>query len=301
MIVTPRDPAWGGAARPVELAVWSEEEGADFLASRLPSGAARSDLKRLSRALGGLQLALEQAAAFLEVTLHGSAIEYRKQVEGVDTVALVLDEGRASMGYERSVLATLSLAFPHLTPAARQIVRVCAFFSAEPISERYFRERTACRRHLCLLRRPRLSDGSALLEICAASVLLSASTCSLESPDSTEKALVFHRLTLEVARHARVRPPRTVRWRRTARAHCPVEGTDIAGWPHLSALLPHLSNIERLRPQGWLNRRRHSLMLDIAAAYLRAGKGLYRESENLLRTALGIWIEPIWARSTPAR
>ena len=55
----------------------------------------------------------------------------------------MLDEGRAATGYERSVAATLSLAFAKLTPAAQQLLRLCAFAGAELLPERCFREAVA--------------------------------------------------------------------------------------------------------------------------------------------------------------
>jgi hypothetical protein len=53
VVITSRDSAWGGVARPIELEVWSDDEGADFLAARLP-GSHRDELVRLSHALGGV-------------------------------------------------------------------------------------------------------------------------------------------------------------------------------------------------------------------------------------------------------
>jgi hypothetical protein len=46
---------------------------------------------------------------------------YRALLSGVDTEGLILDEGRAATGYERTVTATLSLAFARLSPAVDQL------------------------------------------------------------------------------------------------------------------------------------------------------------------------------------
>ena len=126
LLITSRNPAWGGLARPVSLETWKPEQGADFLAARLPD-AKRGALLALAATLGGLPLALEQAAAFIEET--GMAVEaYRAEAERIDTAGLILDEGRAATGYERSVLATLSIAFGRLSAEAAQLLRLCAFF-----------------------------------------------------------------------------------------------------------------------------------------------------------------------------
>jgi tetratricopeptide (TPR) repeat protein len=293
VIVTSRDPAWGGVARPIEMAVWSDNEGADFLVTRLPGGG-RSDLQRLSRALGGLQLALEQAAAFLEQT-GGSIVDYCEQIDNVDGAALVLDEGRASTGYERSVLATLSLAFPRLSPAAQQLLRICAFFSAEPIPERYFREEQGTLAAVWTDSAPTALAWERIVGelrhfAIAERVDVASLDCLPSQPDERlEKALLLHRLTLEVARHALSVPVEDgPRAQQILRAHCPNVASDPKQWPRFTALLPHLGSFERLRSQSWLDRRVHSWMLNRAASYLRDTKSLYRESKRLFRSAIEI-------------
>ena len=291
VVITSRDSAWGGVARPIELAVWSDDEGADFLAARLP-GSHRSELVQLSRALGGLQLALEQAGAFLEQT-RGSVAEYRRQIDSVDTAALMLDEGRASTGYERSVLATLSLAFPRLSPAAQRLLRICAFFSAEPIPERYFREKPAEVTELWPGSVPSgLAWERVVGELRGFGIAERVDIASLDripgQPDeSLEKALLLHRLTLEVARHALSVPAEDgPRAQLILRAYCPRETRDPKQWARFAALLPHLGSLERLSSQSWLDRRIHSWMLDRVAGYLVSGKALYQEAERLFRTAI---------------
>lgn len=261
VLITSRDPAWGGVARPIELAVWSEDHGADFLAERLPARQ-RTDLQRLTHTLGGLQLALEQAAAFLEHTA-GAIAWYCEQAERVDTSALVLDEARASTGYERSVLGTLSLAFPRLGEAARQLLRLCAFFSAEPIPERYFLENPdQLPDALADAAREPLGWERTVGELRRFSIAERVDIASLGCPPSqqderTETALVVHRLTIEVARHALSAPADDglqAQW--LLRAHCPGEADDPKQWPRFAVLLPHLMGFQRLRSQTWFDRRR---------------------------------------------
>jgi tetratricopeptide (TPR) repeat protein len=294
VIVTSRDPAWGGVARPIEMAVWSDNEGANFLAARLP-GIGHSDLQRLSHALGGLQLALEQAAAFLEQT-GGSVTDYCEQIDNVDGAALVLDEGRASTGYERSVLATLSLAFPRLSSAAQQLLRICAFFSAEPIPERYFREKQEVFAAIWAGSAPTALAWERIVgELRHFAIAERVDVASLgrvpgQSDDRVEKALLLHRLTLEVARHALSVPAEDgPRAQQILRAHCPDEPSDPKEWPRFSTLLPHLGSLERLRSQGWLDRLVHSWMLYCVASYLSDGRALYRESERLIRSAIELY------------
>ena len=70
LLITSRNPAWSGLAKAVEVEVWTGEQGADFLAGRLP-GASRAECLLLANDLGGLPLALEQAASYLEETGYG--------------------------------------------------------------------------------------------------------------------------------------------------------------------------------------------------------------------------------------
>ena len=291
VLITSRYPAWDGIAGRIDLKSWSESEGADFLAARLPH-AHGEDLRRLSRVLGGLQLALEQAAAFLDEN-GGAVADYCTQIEAVDSSALLLDEGRASTRYERTVFATLSLAFDRLTPPAQQLLRLCAFFSAEPIPERYFREGTE---HLpaelavatqSMLPWERTAGELRRFGIAERSDIPSLERLAGTVDERVEKALVLHRLTLEVARHAlSVAAEDGPRAQRLLWAQCPSETEDPTQWPRHAALLPHLMQLERLRSQAWLDRRLHSWMLDRAASYLRLGKALYRESGHLLRAAI---------------
>jgi hypothetical protein len=67
VIITSNDHAWRGVAEPVAIDVWPADTGADFLMARTGrSSAERTDAEALSRALGGLPLAHEQAAAWCE-------------------------------------------------------------------------------------------------------------------------------------------------------------------------------------------------------------------------------------------
>lgn len=132
-----RNPAWGGRAQPLEMDVWTTEQGAEFLAERL-RGSAESDLLKLAGNLGGLPLALEQAASY-ERRLGSSLTDYCRLLAGIDMEGLILEEGRTATGYERSLLlATLTLAFEKLAPAAQQLLRLCAFAAPEPLPERFF-------------------------------------------------------------------------------------------------------------------------------------------------------------------
>ena len=291
LLITSRNPAWGGLARPVSLETWTPEQGADFLAARLP-GAERGALLALAATLGGLPLALEQAASFMEET--GMTVEtYRVEAERIDTARLILDEGRAATGYERSVLATLSVAFGRLSAESAQLLRLCAFFSAEPIPERFFREQAdslpeplAAAAHDTLtwektvgqLRRFGLADRIAIPALD-------------RPPDSTdprtEQALTLHRLTQEVARHKLCAvPDDCLAVQSVLRLACPADTRLPAHWPRFAGLLPHVRHLERYRSAGWLDNRRQSWLLNWLGVYLMDGPALLTESRRLFEQAL---------------
>ena len=143
-IVTSRNPAWGGIAVPVELDTWTTEQGVRFLAERL-SGGDREKPAALVEDLGGLPLALEQAASYLEATGVTAGV-YRRLLDGVDTEGDILDEteGGSATGYGRSVAKTLSVAFEKLSPPARRLLRLCAFAAPEPVPSGCFGKPVIC-------------------------------------------------------------------------------------------------------------------------------------------------------------
>jgi hypothetical protein len=256
-------------------------------------------LVRLSRALGGLPLALGQAAAFL--SQHGGSVaDYCRQIEGVDSSAMMLAEGRASTRYERTVFAALSLSFQHLTPAAQQLLRLCALFSAAPIPERYFRECTGLLpTELANAAQSVLAWNEAAGELHRFGIAERRDMPSLDrSPgqpeDAVEPALLLHRLTLEVARSTlSVAPEDGPRAQRLLRAQCPEDAGNPTQWPRLAALQPHLMQLDRSRSKRWLDRRTHSWMLNCVARYLRtqgdlsAARALHEQALAIRRRVEG--------------
>jgi hypothetical protein len=249
--------------------------------------------------LAGLPLALEQAAAFLSE--HGGSVAaYCRQIEGVDSSAMMLAEGRASTRFERTVFATLSLSFQHLTPAAQQLLRLCALFSAEPIPERYFREGTArLPTELASAAQSMPAWNGVASELQRFGIAERRDMPSLDrSPSQSEGAvetvLLLHRLTLEVARCTlSVAPEDGPRAQRLLRAQCPDDPGDPTQGPRFAALQPHLMQLDRSRSRRWLDRRIHSWMLNGVARYLRtqgdlpAARALHEQALAIRRRVEG--------------
>jgi len=130
VLVTTRNPAFGQIAGRVRVDVLSADQAQRFLLERTGSTDAAS-ARRLAEELGGLPLALEQAAAFVEQ--NGLALgEY---LELYQQRRELLGSGTGSE-HGASVQATFQVAFEQVArraPAAAQLARLCAFYAAATI------------------------------------------------------------------------------------------------------------------------------------------------------------------------
>jgi tetratricopeptide (TPR) repeat protein len=136
IIITSNAPNWRSVATSVEIEVWPNEIGADYLIERTGRGAERDAALALSEALGGLPLAHEQAAAYCE-RLEVSFAIYHKRYN--DAPVDMLDDPRdAPRAYHNRLTAakTFALAIDEaakLHPAAEQLIKFAALLAPEPI------------------------------------------------------------------------------------------------------------------------------------------------------------------------
>jgi hypothetical protein len=91
VLITSNARAYRGVATPVEIPTWPNDIGADYLIARTGRTGERAAAEALSQALGGLPLALEQAAAYCE-RLEVSLVNYRSRFEVAP--ARLLDNAR---------------------------------------------------------------------------------------------------------------------------------------------------------------------------------------------------------------
>ena len=298
VLITSRNPAWSGVATPVATAVWTPEQGADFLARRLPGHVSHADpvaLRELAEALGGLPLALEQAAGFLDETGMAAA-DYTAQVRDHDSAPLVLDEGRAATGYERSVLATLSMAFPRLGEDAAQLLRLLSFCAPDPVPERLFRE------HLEHLPEALAQSARQTLRWEKAVAALRryglAERTQIEALDREpgqpserkEPALQLHRLTQEVARHRIVADAQADAGvlLTLLRDALPTDIAHPSQWPQCSSLVPHVLQLDRLSAHVAVSRRGLAWLLDRSAGYFQHAPALYAAARSIRERTLAI-------------
>jgi hypothetical protein len=272
VIVTSQDPHWP-AGQAVEVPVLDQHVAAEFLLNRTGTadmGAARD----LARQLGGLPLALEQAAAYMAVTglsLAGYAGRFREQR------ATLLARGEP-LGYERTVATTWSMAFRQLeqsAPPAVGLLRLvsCCAPEAVPLS-------------LLLQPRPGLA-GQLGAEVTSTLVPL------LEDPLAAEDAVAalrryslvtpagdglvsVHRLVQAVT--ADQMPAELAdQWRHAAAvlidAAIPADPGSPETWPTCAALLPHTQAALTADSDGM---GRIANYLGYSGSYL-AARDLYKE------------------------
>ena len=294
LIVTSRNSVWGGIAAPVELDTWTTEQGVRFLAGRL-SGGEREEPAALVRDLGGLPLALEQAASYLEATGVTAGV-YRRLLDGVNTEGDILGEteGNSATGYGRSVAKTLSVAFEKLSPPARRLLRLCAFAAPEPVPEWLFREAGDL-----------LSDSLANTvgdDVAWNRIVVELRRYGLVgriSDEETGHALVLHRLTQQVVRTRLAKPAEDCGVLQAMLASaCTGDPGHPDHWSRYAALAEHVIQLDRFSSHGSLDPEKTVGLLNRMAHFLRFRSVLYTDAVRLLRRAIDIANEQ-WGDSHP--
>jgi tetratricopeptide (TPR) repeat protein len=134
VLVTSNAPAWREIA--VQIRVWSGEIGADYLLARTGRGRERAAAQALSETLGGLPLALEQAAAYCE-RLDVSFADYTARFEAAPAKMLDTKKDAPAEYHDKlTVSKTFGLAInaaAKLHPAADTLIMFAALLAPEPI------------------------------------------------------------------------------------------------------------------------------------------------------------------------
>jgi hypothetical protein len=271
VLITSQNPNWPGQA--LDVSVLDPEVAAGFLVGRTGDPDRRAALG-LADVLGGLPLALEQAAAYMVDTgesLAGYLALFRKR--RLDLLA----RGEAT-GHPQTVATTWSLAFERLQqPNAIGLLRLMAFCAPEAIP-------------LGLLLRPRPGLAGQfghevapvlgpLLEdsLAPKDAIASLRRYSLVTPTANGSASV-HRLVQAVTADQML-VELAAAWRRATsaviEAALPEEPSHPAAWPVMAALLPHAQTA--LTPASY--------GMDKIVTYLRA-TGNYGPASVLQRQIL---------------
>ncbi len=190
VLITTRAQAIGAVGGCFELPPLAEAEGAAFLLQRSKiarsaeqaSPADRAAARALATRLGGLPLALDQAAGYLEETGCGLDVyldRFRTQEQ-----TLLGRRGRLARDHPDSVATTLSLAYrrvERLNRTAGELLCLCAFLHPDLIPEEVLA--------------PAAADAVQLDE-----ALADLATLSLARRDQRARGLSVHRLVQDVVR-----------------------------------------------------------------------------------------------------
>lgn len=282
-----------GAFRRVPVDEMKQEEGALLVLRRgkligpedkleAAKGTDREAALGISREMGGLPLALDQAGAYIEETLE-SPMRYLELYRRRAPELLKL-RGAAASGHERAAYVSFALGCERLAgknPAAAELLRLCAFLHADGIAEEIIVEGAA---ELGPVLGPVAGDPFYLN-----GAIGSATRYSLVRRDAQAKTLSIHRLVQEVLR-AEMGDAAERQWAERAvrvvnRAF--PGGVEFADWPVCERLLPHAkacaAHVEQWRLEG----REATRLLNRVGLYLQ-GRARYGEAEPLYRQALAI-------------
>jgi tetratricopeptide (TPR) repeat protein len=278
VVVVVGQPPVGGVATRLEGFVFGREQAAAFLQRRTGSSD-RQAAEALAGELGGLPLALEQAAAFMEQTGLGLG-EYLAVYRRDREVLLAKGEPVASGA---TVDATVRLAIQQVaqrSPAAEALLELCAFLAPEAIPHRLL-----CARPQVLPGRLRRVVADELAYAEAVGVLHGFSLLELE-----QAGVRVHRLVQAVTRR-RLGHKERAAWAARAvtlsLAAWPEESWLPAAWPWGGRLLPHALAAAEHAEQLATARESTGALLNQVGLY-RAGRAELPAARVTLQRALAI-------------
>jgi hypothetical protein len=234
ILVTSRNPAWAGVARPLEVSVFRRDESKDLLRRRGPD-ITDTEADQLADKLGDLPLAIEQAAAWRAET-GMPVVEYLRLFD--EKVAEIFDSA-TSPDYEVSVAAAWNVSFDELrkrNAAAHQILNICAYFSPEPISRELFTNvrGVSISPELDVTLRDPIQLARAIRDI---------NRYGLAKIDHSNNTIQLHRLVQLVLRTRLITPKVQAQMRHGAHQLLanldPRDPEAIRNWPRYQELLPH--------------------------------------------------------------
>jgi hypothetical protein len=240
VLITSRDALWP-PGQGMEVPVLDLEVAAGFLVTRTGE-ADRRAAADVAEAVGGLPLALEQAAAYAEATgisLAGYLALFRQRR------ADLLARGKVT-GYGGTVATTWALAFGQLeqaAPGAAGLLRLLAFCAPEAVPLRLLlqpwpeADGQQLDPQVAPVLVPLLED-----ELAAADAVVALRRFSLARP-AGQGAVSVHRLVQAVTADQMPGPLREA-WRQAAaaliEAALPIDAQQPDTWPAFAALLPHV-------------------------------------------------------------
>jgi tetratricopeptide (TPR) repeat protein len=278
VLVTSRNPAWGGVATSISVDVLPREQAVSLLRERTGS----SDhvaLGRLAELLGDLPLALEQAAAYMEETPTTPA-EYLELLR--DQAKELFALGRPT-GSQQTIATTWTVALDRIrteTPAAEDLLCLCAYLGPDDMPRSLLVEHPeVLPERLASTVGDRLRFGQAVGALRAYSLVT-----------VTAEALTTHRLVQAVVRHG-LDPEPARGWAAAAvalvEAGFPAEAEDVRAWPAAARLLPHALAVTGHAEGLGIEPELTAWLLNEAGLYLRR-RAEHQQARSLLERALAI-------------
>jgi TIR domain-containing protein/tetratricopeptide repeat protein/NB-ARC domain-containing protein len=288
VLITSRRRTWPAAVQKQPLGELTRDEAAQFLlqrteGERTPAADDAEQAGRLAEILGGLPLALEQAAAYIvhhQTTFAGYLKDWEREREKV-----LEWHDETVMDYPDSVAATWQTTFRQLSPKAAAILRLTAFLAPEPIPEAMFEEGEALIEEAA--EAIQKETGQSTVERTVREALAEISAYSMVT--RSDGNLAVHRIVQEVLR-TRIPDDRRRDWiersLRLVNDYAPFDSDDVRTWPIWDLLRPHATQVLRYADDARIARPTSGLMSQLEL-YLKT-RGLYSEAEPLIRRSLAI-------------
>ena len=292
ILITSRNPNWGGLANSFCLRVLERSDSIAFLQKRTGLSNRDGAAGKLAQALGDLPLALEQAAATIEQTRISFA-DYLTRYEG--QWAELLRSGRTPGDYPDTIAMTWELAFREISrdmPVAAALLNLCSYLAPMEIPRSLLNETAASL--------PRPLSSSVADPVALDAVIARLHHYSLI--DATDKTISLHRLVAALVRD-RLPPQQRENWcdvaLRMMAGSFDYDGNSMHTWGRCAALLPHAMTAARHAEAMGISSEVVAKLLNEVGQYLHH-IGRYREARGVLERALSQH-EKAYGESNPRR
>ncbi|MFY9825141.1 MAG: tetratricopeptide repeat protein [Thermoanaerobaculia bacterium] len=282
VLITSRRREWSAEIQSQFLGTLTLEEAVQFLLQRTGTSAP-DQARRLAELLGGLPLALEQAAAYIvhhQISFNAYLADWDKQREKVLSY-----HDKTVTKYPFSVAVTWQTTFNRLDPTAAALLRLTAYLAPDPIPLEMFEKETSLVEKAVKFLQDEMGQKESsqtvrdgLTELAAYSMIAKdGETCTV------------HRMVQEVVR-GRIPEDQQREWieqaLRLVNDFSPAEPGDVRTWGVWNVLRWHAAVVVQNADGARITQPTSRLMNQLEQ-YLKA-KGLYAEAEPLIRRSLAI-------------
>lgn len=278
VLITSRNPNWGGLAQSFCLRVLERADSITFLQKRTGLSNADGSAGKLALALGDLPLALEQAAATIEQTRINFS-DYLTRYEG--HWSELLRSGRTPGDYPDTIAMTWELAFREVSrdmPVAAALLNLCSFLAPVDIPRSLLIETAASL--------PRPLSTSVGDPVALDAVVARLHRYSLI--EANDKTISLHRLVAALVRD-RLPAQQRDNWCdvavRMTEGSFDYDGDAPHTWGKCATLLPHALTVARHAEVAGVSSEVVARLLNEVGLYLHH-IGRYREARGVLERAL---------------